>query len=166
MAWLAMTRSTFYYLSLPIAFILSGLWAILRTTLAPLIHLGNSFISALLLPLKVLAKFETLIIFLGSAVLIGLLTGSILRISSSILASLFKLTLSPEETGRSVSSIRAAQGEKKRNSKPDLLKWKVDPSVERRYSEWLEKDGGRKKDEQGLLAQTIIEEEDDSDDGF
>lgn len=65
-----------------------------------------------------------------------------------------------------MASIRAAQEQKKRNSKPDILKWKVDPSVERRYSEWLEKDGGRKKDEHGLLAQTIIEEDDDSDDGF
>ncbi|KAB8299912.1 hypothetical protein EYC80_000155 [Monilinia laxa] len=166
MAWWSMMGSTFYYLSLPIALIFNWLLVILRTTLAPFLHLGNSFISTLLLPLKVLAKFETLIIFLGSAVLIGLITGLILRISSSLLTSLFKLTPSPEETGRSVSSIRAAQGEKKRNSNPDLLKWKVDPSVERRYSEWLEKNGGRKRDEHGLLAQTIIEEEDDSDDGF
>ncbi|KAI9646968.1 hypothetical protein NHQ30_004969 [Ciborinia camelliae] len=136
------------------------------TTLAPLLHLGNSLISALLLPLKVLAKFETLIIFLGSAVLIGLITGSILHISSSVLASLFNLTSSPAETGRSVASIRTAQEQKKRGSKPDPLRWKVDPSVERRYPEWLEKDRGRKKEEHGLLAQTIIEEDDDSDDGF
>ncbi|QSZ30635.1 hypothetical protein DSL72_000193 [Monilinia vaccinii-corymbosi] len=154
--------STFYYLSLPIALIFSWLSAILRTTLAPLLHLGGSFVSTLLLPLRVLAKFEALIIFLGSAVLIGLITGSILRLSSSLLASLFKLTSSPEVTG----PIHAAQGQKKRNSKADPFKWKLDPSVERRYSEWLEKDGGRNKDEHGLLAQTIIEEDDDSDDGF
>ncbi|RAL60161.1 hypothetical protein DID88_000785 [Monilinia fructigena] len=146
MTWWSIMGSTFYYLSLPIALIFNWLLAILRTTLTPLPHLGNSLISAFLLPLKVLAKFETLIIFLGSAVLIGLITGLILR--------------------RSAFSIRAARGEKKRNSNQDLLKWKVDPSVERRYSEWLEKDGGRKNDEHGLLAQTIIEEEDDSDDGF
>jgi hypothetical protein len=42
------------------------------------------------------------------------------------------------------------------------LKWKIDPSVEKKYAEWLEKDGGGRKDEQGLLAQTIIEEDDDS----
>lgn len=76
------------------------------------------------------------------------------------------MTSSPEETGDSMVSIPTAQKPKKRNSKPDILKWKVDPSVEKRYSEWLEKDGGRKKYEHGLLAQTIIEEDDDSDDGF
>ncbi|ESZ99433.1 hypothetical protein SBOR_0195 [Sclerotinia borealis F-4128] len=166
MTWLSTIGSAFYYLSLSITVVFSWLLAILRTTLAPLLHLGNSLISALLLPLRVLAKFETLVIFLGSAILIGLITGSVLHISSGILASLFKLASSPEETGRSVTSIRAVQEQKKRSSKPDLLKWKVDPSVEKRYSEWLEKDGGRKKDEHGLLAQTIIEEDDDSEDGF
>ncbi|KAF7875039.1 hypothetical protein EAF04_002211 [Stromatinia cepivora] len=164
--WLSMLASTSYYISLPITFIFGWLLAILRTAFAPLLHLGNSLISTLLLPLKVLAKFEALIIFLGSAIIIGLITGSVLRVSSSVLASLFKLTSSPEDTGHSLVSIRATEEQKKRESKPDLLKWKVDPSVEKRYFEWLEKDGGRKKDEHGLLAQTIIEEDDDSDDGF
>lgn len=66
----------------------------------------------------------------------------------------------------SVAAIRATQEGRKTKSKPDALSWRVDPSVERRYSEWFEKDGGRKKDEHGLLAQTIIEEDDDSDEGY
>ncbi|CAD6439667.1 5ffba10d-8892-4564-ab5b-a0dda35c9f7f [Sclerotinia trifoliorum] len=164
--WLSISTSTFYYISLPITFIFRWLLAILSTALAPLLHLGNSLISASLLPLKVLAKFEALIIFLGSAIFIGFITGSVLRISSNVLASLLKLTSNPEDTGHSLVSIRATEEQKKQETKPDLLKWKVDPSVEKRYSEWLEKDGGRKKDEHGLLAQTIIEEDDDSDDGF
>jgi len=164
--WLSMIGSTFYYLSLPITFIFSLLLAILETTLAPLLHLGSSLFSALLLPLRVLARFETLIIFLGSAILVGLITGSILHISSSMLASLFKLTSSPEDTGRSLASVHATQEQKNRNSKQDSLKWKVDPSVEKRYAEWLEKDGDRKGDQQGLLGRTIIEEDDDSNDGF
>ncbi|TGO60109.1 hypothetical protein BCON_0038g00240 [Botryotinia convoluta] len=158
--WLSIIGSTFYYISLPIIVISNWLLAILRIALAPLLHLGNSLVSAMLLPLK------TIIIFLGSAIVIGLITGSLLRVSSSILASLFKLTSGPEDTDLSVASIRAAREHKKRNSKPDPLKWKVDPSVEKRYSGWLEKDGGRKKDEHGLSAQIIIEEDDDSDDGF
>ncbi|KAF7957575.1 hypothetical protein EAE96_003150 [Botrytis aclada] len=164
--WLSIMGSTFHYISLPIVVISNWLLAILRIALAPLLHLGNSLVSAMLLPLKVIAKFETIIIFLGSAIVIGLITSSLLRVSSSVLASLFKLTSGPEDADRSVSSIRAAREHKKRNSKPDPLKWKVDPSVEKRYSGWLEKDGGRKKDEHGLSAQIIIEEDDDSDDGF
>lgn len=111
-------------------------------------------------------SYQTIIIFLGSAIVIGLITGSLLRVSSSILASLFKLTSGPEDADLSVASTRAAREHKKRNPKPDPLKWKVDPSVEKRYSGWLEQDGGRKKDEHGLSAQIIIEEDDDSDDGF
>ncbi|KAF5879613.1 uncharacterized protein Bfra_006820 [Botrytis fragariae] len=164
--WLSITGSTFYYISLPIIVISNWLLAILRIALAPLLHLGNSLVSAMLLPLRVVAKFETIIIFLGSAIVIGLITGLLLRVSSNILASLFKLTSDPEDTDRSVASIRAAREHKKRNSKSDPLKWKVDPSVEKRHSGWLEKDGGRKKDEHGLSAQIIIEEDDDSDDGF
>ncbi|KAM0181647.1 hypothetical protein ACHAPC_007191 [Botrytis cinerea] len=159
-AWLSILGSTFYYISLPIVVISSWLLAMLRIALAPLLHLGNSLASALLLPLK------TIIIFLGSAVIIGLISGSLLRVSSSILASLFKLTTGPEDTRRSVAPIRAAREHKKRDSTPDVSKWKVDPSVEKRYSGWLENDGGRKKDEHGLSAQIIIEEDDDSDDGF
>ncbi|KAF7921312.1 uncharacterized protein EAE98_008738 [Botrytis deweyae] len=159
-AWLSIIGSTFHYISLPVIVISNWLLAILRIALAPLLHLGNSLVSAMLLPLKV-----TIIIFLGSAIVIGLITGSLLRVSSSILASLFKLTSGPEDTDLSVASVRAAR-EHKKNSKPDPLKWKVDPSVEKRYSGWLEKDGGRKKDEHGLSAQIIIEEDDDSDDGF
>ncbi|KAM0144150.1 hypothetical protein ACHAQE_008106 [Botrytis cinerea] len=140
-AWLSIIGSTFYYISLPIVVISSWLLAMLRIALAPLLHLGNSLASALLLPLK------TIIIFLGSAVIIGLISG-------------------PEDTRRSVAPIRAAREHKKRDSTPDVSKWKVDPSVEKRYSGWLENDGGRKKDEHGLSAQIIIEEDDDSDDGF
>ncbi|TGO37337.1 hypothetical protein BHYA_0100g00370 [Botrytis hyacinthi] len=158
--WLSIIGSTFYYISLPIIVISSWLLAILRIALAPLLHLGNSLISAMLLPLKII------IIFLGSAIVIGLITGSLLRVSSSILASLFNLTSGPEDTDLSVASIRAAREHKKRNSKPNPSKWKVDSTVEKRYSGWLEKDGGRKKDEHGLSAQIIIEEDDDSDDGF
>lgn len=41
-----------------------------------------------------------------------------------------------------------------------------DPSLERKYAEWLEKDVGKRKEDQGLLGQTIIEEDDDSEAGF
>jgi len=42
----------------------------------------------------------------------------------------------------------------------------VDASTERKYAEWLEKDVGKRLDNQGLLGQTIIEEDDDSEDVF
>jgi hypothetical protein len=38
--------------------------------------------------------------------------------------------------------------------------------MEKKYAEWLEKDVGKRREGDGLLAQTILEEEDDSEDGF
>lgn len=98
--------------------------------------------------------------FLGSAILVGLITGSILHLSSSVFISIFNLSPAAEESGRSATSVRATRVQKQRSSKQDPLKWKIDPSIEKKYAEWL-KDGGRRNDEHGLLAQTIIEEDDD-----
>ena len=99
--------------------------------------------------------------------MIGLLTGSILHISSSILVSVFNLTPAPEETGRSAASVRAAREKKKKleqawqssTTRTERGKLKEDPSMEKKFSEWLETD-------QGLLSQTILEEDDDSEEGF
>jgi hypothetical protein len=109
---------------------------------------------------------ETLYIYLGVAAVIGLLTGSILHISSSILVSVFNLTPAPEETGRSAASVRAAREKKKleqawqsSTTRTERGKLKEDPSMEKKFSEWLETD-------QGLLSQTILEEDDDSEEGF
>jgi len=41
----------------------------------------------------------------------------------------------------------------------------ADSSLEKRYTEWLEKDAGKRRDD-GLLGQTILEEDDDSEDEF
>jgi hypothetical protein len=38
--------------------------------------------------------------------------------------------------------------------------------LKREYAEWLEQDRGRTPVKDGLLATTILEEDDDSDDGF
>lgn len=40
-----------------------------------------------------------------------------------------------------------------------------DARRQKKYAEWLEKDIGKRREE-GLLGQTILEEDDDSEDGF
>ena len=42
----------------------------------------------------------------------------------------------------------------------DEIKHKLDPVTEKRYTEWLEKEG---RGDQGLLGQIILEEEDSDD---
>ena len=110
---------------------------------------------------------KTMFIYLGVAAAIGLTTGLILHFSSSLLVSVFNLTADPEETGRSAASVRAAHEQRKleqaweripTNGESGVLR--IDPEMEK-FAEWLE------KGDQGLLGQTILEE-DDSDglDGF
>jgi hypothetical protein len=104
---------------------------------------------------------------------IGLLTGSIVHLSSTFLVSFFNLSPIPEERGRPVASVRAARVQKKleepwwqsSSSKGDRARLRSDASLEKKYAEWLEKDVGTRKEDQGLLGQTIIEE-DDSEYGF
>jgi hypothetical protein len=38
--------------------------------------------------------------------------------------------------------------------------------MEKKYAEWLETDRGQRVEDQGLLRQTILEEDDDSEEGF
>jgi len=158
--WVSTIGTILYYISLPITIIFR--WTLIA--LAPILHLAHYALLGLLLPVRLLAKFETLYIFLGVAALIGLITGSILHVQSSVLVSLFNLDSKPEERTplRSLKERRELK-EKADSSSGGELKWKVDPSVERKYSEWLEK---KQEDDRGLFTQTIIEEDDDSEDGF
>lgn len=116
---------------------------------------------------------QTLYIYLGVAAVIGILTGSMLHITSSILVSIFKLTSTPEETGRSAASVRAAREKKKLEQawqsstiKNERGSWKTELLTEKKYAEWLETDRGQRGEDQGLLRQTILEEDDDSEEGF
>ncbi|KAG4411033.1 hypothetical protein IFR04_015837 [Cadophora malorum] len=163
MTWISVLSTTFYYASLPITTIF---WWIIAC-FTPFLKLAMRILSGFLLPLKFLAKFETMFIYLGVAAIIGLITGSVLHLSSSLLVSVFNLTATSEETGRSAASVRAAHEQKKleqawdriptNNEKGDL---RSDPEMEK-FAEWLE------KGDQGVLGQTILEEDDSDDlDGF
>jgi hypothetical protein len=95
-----------------------------------------------------------------------------LHITSSVLVSLFNLTPVPEEAGRSAASVRAARERKKLEhawqssaTKNEQVKWGSDISLER-YTDWVGKDASQRREDQGVIGQTIIEEDDDSEDGF
>lgn len=188
MSWLSVLGSILYYFSLPFTKLFATLFNWFGIVLAPVLHLGNYMLFGLVLPMKLLAKFEvlsrvfllkvadylkTLYIFLGVAAVIGLLAGSMLHISSSILVSLFNLAPTPEETGRSAASVRAAREKKKLEQawqsstiKSERAGLKVEPSTDKKYAEWIEADLDQRREGQGLFGQTILEEDDDSDEGF
>ncbi|KAH8683067.1 hypothetical protein BGZ60DRAFT_524404 [Tricladium varicosporioides] len=169
MAWTSVVKSIFSYLLLPLSLVLR----LALIVLAPVIYLGSYIVAGALLPLKVLAKFETIYIYVGVALFVGLVMGSILHFSSSVFISLLDLSASPEFQGRTAASVRAAREQKKlegaweaslSSSKSD--RWRGDATTLKRQAGFgdgaLRKRGERK----GLLGQTILEEDDDSEDGF
>ncbi|CZR58916.1 uncharacterized protein PAC_08808 [Phialocephala subalpina] len=167
MTWLSVAGSILYYCSLPITTLFS--WLLIP--LAPLLYLCHYIAAGCLLPFALLAKFETLYIYLGVAAVIGLVTGSVLHLSSTVLVSLFDLTPTPEEKGRTAASVRAAREKKLEQVWQDSQvkdedgNWKNGISMEK-YVEWLEKNATQRGDDHGLLGLTILEEEDDSEDEF
>jgi hypothetical protein len=93
-------------------------------------------------------------------------------LSSTVLVSLFNLTPIPEEKGRSAASVRAAREQKKLEEawqgssfKSDQGRLGADSALEKNYAEWLDKESGKRREDQRLSNQTILEEE-DSEEGF
>jgi hypothetical protein len=83
---------------------------------------------------------------------------------------MFDLAAVPEEKGRTAASVRAAREQKKLEgawessiAKGESARLRNDPSTRKKQAEWLESELSKRRDDQGLLGQTIIEEDDDSD---
>lgn len=79
----------------------------------------------------------------------------------------------PEGKGRTAATVRAAREQKmledawqSSSAKQDHHGRTSDESLEFQYNQWLEKDVGKRKKDGGLFRQTILEEDDDSMDGF
>jgi hypothetical protein len=91
-----------------------------------------------------------------------------------MLISIFDLRSTPEDTGRTAASVRAERERRKLESAwptatPDRdvrANELMGEALKREYAEFLDKDRVKRKHEQGLLGQTILEEDDDSEDGF
>lgn len=114
------------------------------------------------------------------AVLIGLITGSILYYFNVALISVFDLRPTPSEaTYPATSVVRDEMRRQKQRMSLDPMgvatatspgtttstastRARIDPSMKREYADWLDKDRGRRRD--GLLSTTILEEDDSSED--
>ncbi|KAI9746527.1 MAG: hypothetical protein M1818_000240 [Claussenomyces sp. TS43310] len=165
MTWLSTTRSIAFYLILPI----TAIYNILLVLFAPAIHLASYLLHALLAPVKFMGRFETLYIYFGVAALIGIITGSVLHFSSSLLITALGLRPTAEEKTRTAASVREARQQKKLEDS-----WQTSTRAARdtaaraellrqEYAEYFDRDRGKRKDGAGLLSQTILEEDDDSD---
>ncbi|KAH5436307.1 hypothetical protein HBI47_074490 [Parastagonospora nodorum] len=138
-----------------ILFLLAPIWTLVSFILLPFNHLAQTIYSIVTLPFSVkwLERIETLYVYLGTAALIGGLTGAVIfAIFKFISASLnidSTVVPPPKERVRSAAEFRAAQREK-REEKIDFPPAPT-PVVLKKMP------GSRRK---GLLSQAIMEEED------
>ena len=187
MDYVSTALTILYYIVYPIVFILTLLLRVLGTITAPLLYLGHYFLYALWYPVHILGKFEvtnfqrhwsqmplidrmqTLYIFFGVAVLIGVISGTSVHYVYSFMSSLLDLEGQPEEhRGRTLASHRR---EKQQKAEDLLVKVEtrggglplndVTPKEEYRDWEWSKQSRGKKRN--GLIN-TILEE--DSTDDF
>ncbi|CAO2649635.1 Nn.00g070200.m01.CDS01 [Neocucurbitaria sp. VM-36] len=134
--------------------LLSPIWNVARFLSLPFIHLGHTIISILSFPFRTkwLERFETLYIYLGTAGLIGCITGTVLFILFKLLSSTLNIdaTIVPEQGARgpTAAEYRAARRQKR------------DDSVDRSpIATPVALRKGALPRRRGLLSQAIIEEE-------
>ena len=182
MDYLSIALSGIYFIVYPVFFVLFLLLQVLGVIAAPLLHLGHYTLYALWYPIHILGKFEvnllmehlphapltgrlqTLYIFFGVAVLIGILTGTSLHYVSRFIILLLGLESRPEEQrGRTLASYR-----KEKQQRLDNMLLKVETRGGRRpvndvtpteeYVDWDRLKKGRSERGDGLIN-TILEED-------
>ncbi|KAF2854360.1 hypothetical protein T440DRAFT_273728 [Plenodomus tracheiphilus IPT5] len=139
-----------------LVFVLSPFYRVALFLLLPFIHAGQVVINILSFPFsaKWLERIETLYIYLGTAALIGCITGGILytiiRVLSSTLNIDAKAPPKPRQKSRTVAQYRATKAVEKKDF-PDLGP-SIPPVILKKVPEFR-----RRK---GLLSSAVIEEED------
>ncbi|KAF1915434.1 hypothetical protein BDU57DRAFT_273201 [Ampelomyces quisqualis] len=138
-------------------FLLAPICTLLRFLLLPFIHLAHTVISAVTYPFSVqwLHRIETLYVYLGTAALVGSITGAIIFIVFRFLSSSLNINSPmvphPRHRPRTTADFRAARRQKKEEEESLNYSAASTPVVLKRVP------GMRS---QGLLSQAIIEEED------
>ncbi|KAJ4353157.1 hypothetical protein N0V95_003629 [Ascochyta clinopodiicola] len=136
-----------------IIFLLSPIWILGRFLLLPFIHLAKGLFHVITLPLQVkwLERIETIYIYLGTAGLVGCMTGAILYFIFRFLSSSLSIDATSQakpRKGRTTAEFRASRRDKQEKTLDTAT---PTPLV-------LDKAPGPRR--RGLLSQTIVEEDD------
>ena len=112
---------------------------------------------------------QTLYIYFGVAVLVGIASGALLHHSIRFIIRAFGMDSASEERGRTLASYRAEKAERQARKaryaiQGSLLSPRLDSSFKDEHSEWSTQNRGLGT--KGLLSTTILEEDDSSDAGF
>ncbi|KAF2171106.1 hypothetical protein M409DRAFT_64062 [Zasmidium cellare ATCC 36951] len=150
-----------WYLAVVVLFILNLLYRPVAFLLQPFVYLGRFILACLVFPFTLAARLETIYIYLGVAAIVGLLGGLFMRGIYNTVKSILHLDARPEPKLRSAKQYR----EEKRKQK---MKVELPPLLSPGHLSpgplspgYLSlSDSARKGKQKGLLAQTIMEEED------
>ncbi|KAI9661760.1 MAG: hypothetical protein M1821_008999 [Bathelium mastoideum] len=158
--YLRLALAALYYISLPVWITIIWLYKVIKPLYhvlvffaLPFIYLGRFMLFLISWPFFVLAKFETLYIYIGVASLVGIATGTVIYGILQILSSALHLESeesTPEMPKRTVASYRAARRKRKEQNSIGT----ASPPV---YITKSEREGSTPL---GLLSQTILEEND------
>lgn len=146
----------FVKLARGVALLLSPVWTVAQFILLPLTVVVQAVLSILLFPFRLnwLDRFETIYIYLGIATLIGFLAGAVLYLSFNFLTSTLRI-----DSSRSISALESKTRRKPRTT----VEYRADRDKRKGIvpvpSTTLRGDMASQR-QRGLLAQTIIEEED------
>ncbi|KAL9640177.1 MAG: hypothetical protein Q9164_000445 [Protoblastenia rupestris] len=163
MSYLVAALTVLYYLTYPIFYVLHIIISILQVIIAPILHLGHYFVYACWYPFHVLGKFETLYVFFGVAIFVGVLTGTSLHFVSSFTISILRLEAQPEEDerGRTLAKYRAEKLVGGNRTTPEN-----DSALMNGLKDWRWAKEERGRPTKGLIPNTILEEEDSSEGSF
>ena len=190
MRWLSTLFNVLYWvIAYPLLVLIYWAFTLLHWIASPLIYLGDFTIQAGLIPLRFLAKLEvrrvlyelsqsliymcqTLYIYFGVAIIVGLTTGLILHFLSRTSAHILGLDIQPPENelkakGHTAATYRASRERRKKLDKEVTNAAKarlltLDPLL--RGSTPQSPITPKRRD--GLLSTTILEEVEDSDGDF
>ena len=190
MEWYWKTLHVLYYAFLPIIIVLQYIFAFLIILLSPFLLFGQYIWHGLfVLPFNFLSRFEacdspfssyagncqltgrqSLYIFISVALLTGGFAGCCIYFALDLLSNVMDMQSDPEPEakGHTAASYRAARRRRQEQKRPpsgiSSFEAKGRPIVpdgtllEKQYSAWLDQD--RKKRNDGVLASTIVEEDD------
>ncbi|KAK7539120.1 hypothetical protein IWX49DRAFT_571619 [Phyllosticta citricarpa] len=162
-AYLALAFTASYYLLLLPLFtlarwtfiIVAPLYFALQFVLLPILHLGRFSLHVVLLPLTLLAKLETIYIYVGVASVIGIMAGCLLHVSTRVLRTMFGLHV--DSTWPKSPPVRSAadyRAERRRRGK------RVPAAVPKKFEPLELPREGRTLRQRSLWSQPILEEDD------
>ncbi|PKX95854.1 uncharacterized protein P174DRAFT_503127 [Aspergillus novofumigatus IBT 16806] len=164
MAWASAVATLLYSIIYPLTFLAYCVYGLLNLLVTPLWKLGLGVLNLALLPLRILAKFEAVLLFFATALIIGLILGTVVHLTSAFVIETLNESLGfsenpPSREDSKTRSRRSADVVRKlpfagrpRSSRDILVEWPDTREV---------KPLG---DTGGLLSSSILEEEEFSHD--